>query len=150
MADLNPMQWTWPQLQAAGKHVASYAAGGVSVFVALHFISPPQGLEATESINSIVDGVTQIAKGVAGLAAILVPVYTSWRAAHNASPAQQVEHVVAQLNASPGTQAANALADPTSRQKIIEAVAEMPEVKKVVPVDPALASAIPSPKVTPV
>ena len=149
MADLNPMTWTMPQLQAAGKHVASYAAGGVSVFVALHFISPPQGLEATESINSIVDGLTQVGKGIAGLAAVVVPIYTSWRAAHNASPAQQVEHVVQQLNASPGTQAANAIADPTSRAKLIEAVAEMPEVKKVVPVDPTLAAAIPSQKVTP-
>jgi hypothetical protein len=92
---------------------------------------------------------TKVATGVAGLSAIILPVYTAWRAAHSASPGEQVKSVITQLSAPQITQAANAVADPHSRQNLIEAVAEMPEVKKVVPVDPAVAQAIPSPKVTP-
>lgn len=148
MTDLNPLAWNWNQWKASGKHIASYAAGGVSMAVALHFISPSQGGDLTQNISLISDGLMNVAKGVAGLAGILIPVYTAFRAAHNASPSSQVSSVVESLSAPRTTQAANAVADPASRTKLIEAVAEMPEVKKIIPVDPAIAAAIPSPKVT--
>lgn len=145
--DLNPLNWNWNQYKAAGKHVASYAAGGVTAAVALHFLSPTQGGDIAENIGLITDGVTKIATGVAGIIAVLAPIYTALKAAHNASPASQVTSVVANLSAPQGTQEANAIADPASRTKLIEAVAEMPEVKKIVPADPALADATASPKV---
>jgi len=145
--DLNPLNWNWQQAQAAGKHVASYAAGAVTVAAAWGLVSSAQSQDLTVNLQLIFTGAENLAKGIAGLAAVLVPIYTAFKSAHNASPAQQVEHVVAQLAAPQASQTANAIADPTSRAKIIEAVAEMPEVKKVVPVDPALANAIPSMKV---
>jgi hypothetical protein len=148
MADLNPLNWNWAQAKAAGRNIASYSAGGVTVLVAMHFITPGQGTDITGSIQQITDGLTKVATGIAGLSAIILPVYTAWRAAHSASPAEQVKSVVTQLSAPQITQAANAVADPQSRQNLIEAVADMPEVKKIVPVDPAVAQAIPSPKVT--
>ncbi|MEO6381990.1 MAG: hypothetical protein ABIO35_08330 [Nitrobacter sp.] len=147
MSDLNPLNWNWNQYKAAGKHVASYAAGGISVAVALHFISPGQATDISENIGHVTTGINELVKGLSGLLATGTLLYTSLRAAHNASPSSQVTSVVANLSAPQITQAANAVADPTSRAKLIEAVAEMPEVKKIVPVDPALAIATASPKV---
>ncbi len=38
----DPKFWTWDatQWKAGGKHIVSFAAGGVAVAAALHFISP--------------------------------------------------------------------------------------------------------------
>lgn len=148
MSDFNPVNWNWTQYKAAGRNVASYAAGGVTVAVAFHFLTPAQGGDVTQNLNLIADGVVKIATGIGGLVAVLTPVYTAIKAARNASPSAQVTSVVANLSAPQITQAANAVADPTSRSKLIEAVADMPEVKKIIPVDPALALATVSPKVS--
>lgn len=149
MADFNPLNWNWAQAKAAGRNVASYAAGGVTVLVAMRYFTPAQGQDLTTNINLLVDGITKIATAIAGISGILLPVYTAWRAAHSASPSEQVKNVITNLSAPEITQAANAVADPNSRKNLIEAVADMPEVKKVVPVDPKVANSIPSPKVTP-
>lgn len=138
---------TQAQILAAARNAGSYIAGGLTVAVAFHVLSPMQSADITENVNTIVEGATKIATGIAGLIGILTPIYTAWRASKSASPSEQVKSVVNSLNASPAQQSANAIADPTSRQKLIEAVAEMPEVKKVVPVDPDLAVVIPSEKV---
>lgn len=148
MTDLNPMAWNKQQWQAAGKHVLSYSAGGISAAVALHFISPLQGSDISGNINDVVEGTTQLLKGLAGLVATGSAIYAGLRAAHNASPSSQVSSVVTNLSAPQITQAANAVADPASRDKLIAAVADMPEVMKIVPVDPAKAVVIPSQKVT--
>jgi hypothetical protein len=148
MSDFNPANWNWAMAKAAGRHAATYVAGGVTVAVAFHVLTPSQGAEISENINLVLDGFTKLATGIAGIAGVMLPVYTAWRAAHSASPSEQVKSVVTQLSAPEITQAANALADPSSRRNLIEAVAEMPEVKKVVPIDPAIAEEIPSLKVT--
>lgn len=147
MADLNPLNWNWNQARAAGKNALSYVAGGISVAVAWHFISPGQGTDITGNINDVVEGATQLGKGLAGLIATGSAIYAAFKAANNASPSSQVKSVVQNLSAPEITQAANAVADPTSRNKLIAAVADMPEVKKIVPVEPELAEAIPSEKV---
>lgn len=100
MADLNPLQWNWNQYKAAGKHVASYAAGGVTVAVGLHFLSPSQGGDIGGDINLIVDGVEKIATGVAGIVAVIAPIYTALRAAKNASPTSQASSLAQEV---PGT-----------------------------------------------
>lgn len=144
----NPTTWNWSQYKAAGKHVVSYAAGGVTVAVAFHFLSPAQGQDISQNIGLITDGATKIATGIAGLIAILAPIYNALRAANNSSPSAQITSVVQNLSAPQITQAANAVADPASRTKLIEAVADMPEVKKIVPNDPTIATSTLSPKVT--
>lgn len=83
------MNWNWNSYKAAGKHVASYAAGGVTVAIAFGVLNSTQGADATADINSIASGVESIAKGIAGLVAILTPIYTMWKAANNASPVGQ-------------------------------------------------------------
>src|SRR4051812_39710131 len=81
--------WNWNSYKAAGKHVASYAAGALSVAVTFHFISPTDAGAITENINTIADGLGKVATGVAGLVAILTPIYTALKSAHNASPVGQ-------------------------------------------------------------
>lgn len=83
------MTWNWNSYKAAGKHVASYAAGGVTVAIAIGLLNSSQGANATADINSIATGLESIAKGIAGLLAILTPIYTMWKSANNASPIGQ-------------------------------------------------------------
>ena len=130
--NINLPNWNWNQLKSAGRNVASFAAGGVAMAAALHFISAQDAGGLTENINTVVEGVTQIAKGLAGIVAILVPIYTAWQAARSASPKAQIDNVVTNLSSSEIVQAANAVADPGGRNKLINAVAEMPEVRAVV------------------
>ena len=138
--------WTWQQYQAAGKHVLSYGAGAATAAAVFGLISQKDASDIAENLNTVWDGVMQVAKGLAGLGAVLIPVYTALRAAHNASPKEQLNHVVNNLSAPQGTQLANAVADPEGRNKLINAVANMPEVKAVV-ATPAVASATLSGKV---
>lgn len=140
------MTLNWTQLKAAGRHAASYIAGGVTVLVGWHFLSPAQGTDITTNIGLISDGLTKFMAGVAGLITTLTPIYMAWRAARAASPSEQVKSVITQLSAPEITQAANAVADPTSRIKLISAVAEMPEVKSI-KADPVVAANTESPKV---
>jgi hypothetical protein len=90
--------WNWNQYKAAGKHVASYAAGGVSVAVAFHYLSPGQGDDITTNLNSIFDGIKEIAIGTGGLITVLTPIYTALRAARNASVPNQGASLVAAAN----------------------------------------------------
>ena len=114
------MTFNWNQAKAAGKHVASYAAGGVTMAVALHFLSPSQGTDVAGNINAIVNGVEQVATGIGGLIAIATPFYTAWRASHNASPAAQGAALVAVANNSTNPAAAK-VANAAIASAVIEA-----------------------------
>lgn len=163
----NIRDWTWPQYQAAGKHALSFAAGATAAAAALHFITPQDAASITENLNTIWDGIMQVAKGMAGLAAVLVPIYTALRAAHNASPSEQVKHVedIAKDPAQPSSDAAKeALTAATASipgrmvlkldpgtsgpktEMALQAVAQIPSVEQVV-TTVALANATPNPKV---
>lgn len=101
MSDLNPLNWNWNQYKAAGRHVASYAAGGITVAVGLHFITPQQAVDANGNLTQITTGLTQLIAGITGLVTLLAPIYTSFKAAHSASPVQEA---AALSQAMPGTQ----------------------------------------------
>jgi hypothetical protein len=79
-----------------------------------------------------VDGLSQTAKGAAGLASALALLYTTLKSANNATPQNQMASVVSNLSAPQIAQVANAVADPGGRNKLISAVGEMPEVKGIV------------------
>jgi hypothetical protein len=129
MVDLNVLNWNWNEQAAAGKHVLSYVAGGITVAVGWHLLSPDQGTGITDNLTLMWDGAVKFGEGAAGLASIALTVYNGLRAKNNASPSSQVKAVVANLAASHAEQAANALDDPRSRNELISAVAEMPEVR---------------------
>ena len=94
------LNMTWPQAKAAGKHAASVAAGAVGMAVALHFISPQQATDANADVQQLVTGLEQVGTALAGLVAIVTPMYTAWRAANNASPTHQAASLVKEV---PGT-----------------------------------------------
>lgn len=142
----NPATWNWTQDKAAGKHLLSYAAGATTAAAFMGLISQGDSASLMSGLNQIVDGLESAAKGVGVVAGVLIPIYTALRAAHNASPQEQIKSVVNNLSAPEVTQVANAVVDPQGRAKLINAVAEMPEVKGIVAA-PAVALVTPSDKV---
>lgn len=134
------LNWTKAQWEAFGRHVLTAVSSALAMAVALNLTTAAQAGEllahATHFITALI-----------GLIAIVGPLYAAIQASRSASPANQVDAVVKNLSATPAMQATDAAADPQSREKIIEAVAGMPEVKKVELKDPALAKEIPSAKV---
>lgn len=100
MTDLNPLNWNWNQCKAAGKHVVSYVAGGVSVAAALHFISPEQATDITGNLTHVANGLEEFTKGLLGLISAGTVVYTTLRSAKNASPSSQAASLVKEA---PGT-----------------------------------------------
>jgi hypothetical protein len=138
------LNWTWGQYKAAGKHVASYAAGGITMAVAFHFISPGQGTDATQDLNLIVDGLTKVAAGVAGLIAVATPIYTSLRAANNASAQHQAASLVVEAN-NPGNPEQAKTAQVAIASAVIGANDLM--LNGTIAAPAAVALAVPSPKV---
>lgn len=130
--DMNILNWNWNEKAAAGRHVLSYVAGGVTALVGWHFLTPQDASSITENLNTIWDGIVKVGTGVAGLAAVLTPIYTALVAKKSAEPASQIKSVVANLSAPQATQVINSIADPEGRNKLISAVAEMPEVRAIV------------------
>lgn len=112
------MDFTWNQAKAAGKHVASFAAGGVAIALYTHVISDKTGGDLTNDINNITTGVQKIAEGIAGIVAILVPIYTALKAGHNASPVMQAQSLVKEV---PGTTV-------ITSQKIADATPNVPDI----------------------
>lgn len=100
MYDLNPLSWNWNQAKAGGKHVISAIGGAVAMAVTFHLISADQASSITADIGLISDGVVKVCTGVAGLLGVLAPIYSAFRAAHNASPTMQAANLVKEV---PGT-----------------------------------------------
>ena len=136
------LDWNLNQYKAAGKHVASFAAGGVGMAAALHFLSPSQAVDVNGNLTQIFNGLEQVATGIAGLGTILVPIYTALRAAHNANPTVQAQALVTVANAG-GTQAIEANA------AIANAVIESKDLKLngTISAPAEVADAVPSEKV---
>lgn len=94
------MNLTWDQYKAAGRHVASYAAGGVTVAVTMGLLTNGQGADLNSALSSIVDGVGHITAGLVTIAGIVTPFYTAWRSSHSANPSIQAASITASV---PGT-----------------------------------------------
>lgn len=141
--------WNATQWQSAGRNWLSTAAGVVGSLVAmaltLHAITPEQASDLTKYFNELVSGITLVVEAVIGLATVvLIPIYTSFKAAHSASPNQQAKS----LTSLPNDQVAAALESTTngSRVKLISGVADMTGVRGIIGPE-NLAAATESPKV---
>lgn len=136
---LNPAAWTWPEWKAAGRHAASYAAGAVTAAAVIGLVSQPDAATLQQGLEQITTGVEQVAKGVAAIVGVLIPIYTALRAKQSAEPASQARSVADTLSGS------SMPAD--AKREVIGAVAALPEVRGVITTTAALATAIPGPKV---
>lgn len=94
------MNFTFNQFAAAGKHAISFVAGGVAVAATWGLITSNQSIDLTADVNLIADGTKKVLEGITGILAVLTPIYTAWRAAHNASPISQAKSLVETV---PGT-----------------------------------------------
>lgn len=70
------------QVNAAGRHVLTFAMGGVASAAALHVISAGDATTISNSISQISTGVADIAAGLAPIIAIVSAWYAAWSASH--------------------------------------------------------------------
>lgn len=130
--DLNILNWNWTEKTAAGRHVISYVAGGITVLVGWHLLSPQDASSIADNLNTTWDGMVKVGSGISGLVATGLSIRAALTAKKSAEPASQIKAVVTNLSAPQVAQVANAVADPEGRNKLISAVAEMPEVRAIV------------------
>lgn len=77
---------TQSELFAAGRHVATYAAGAATAFGVLHVLSAGDAANAVTAVNEISDGVGKLFM----IAAPLVGIVSGWFASHSATPKAQI------------------------------------------------------------
>lgn len=128
MLDWNKSQW-----EAFGRHVLTAVSSVVATLVMINVIPAAKAGEfvahATNLINAVI-----------GLAAIMAPILAGIAASRSASRERQVEQVAQAIQ--------NGELQNGTREKIISAVAEIPEVRKVVVKDPVMVDDINNEKVT--
>ena len=136
---LIPKNWTWDQWKAFGRHVLTYMSGIVSGAMVIGIISNADGTKLIAAISDLAEGAGKVATALATIIGIMVPIYTSLRASKSAAPDSQVKAAAKVLELGLPVNGA--------KDKIINAVADQPEVKKVELQDPAKADTLPSNKV---
>lgn len=119
------MDFNWNQYKAAGRHALSYAAGAVTAAAAIGLISQGDSTSLLSGLNQIVSGLEGIAKGVGVMAGVLVPIYTALKAAHSASPQEQIKTVAAMPEVK-GIVVTAAVAEATPSEKVVATVADLP------------------------
>lgn len=83
------------QVAAAGRHVLTFAMGGVSFLATVNILSPSDATTVTASVTQISHGVAEIAAGLAPLVAMASGFYSVWTASHKSQ-------IAAVNNAIPG------------------------------------------------
>ena len=79
------------QVTALGRHVVSYAMGGVTALAAMNLISAGDATTVANSITQISSGAAQIAAGLAPLITLMSGLWAAYTASHG----QQVAAVAA-------------------------------------------------------
>jgi ABC-type amino acid transport system permease subunit len=117
---------TWGQYKAAGRNALSYAAGGITAAAAIGLISQHDSTSLMSGLNQIASGLTSIVQGVGVIAGILAPIYAAFRAAHSASPQEQIKTVAAMPEVK-GIVTTPAVADALPMEsKVVATAAEIP------------------------
>jgi hypothetical protein len=129
---MNPLLWTKPQWDAAGRHLLTFLGTIMPLLVLTGIIKPDQAGTWTAWI-------TNLFGAVATLVLAIAPIYAAVRAAMTASPENQAVQTVKNLEAGIPLNG--------KRDQLIAAVAEQPDVAKVEMVNPNRAETILSDKV---
>jgi hypothetical protein len=141
---------TQDQVLAAGRHVVSYAMGGVSMFAALHLITGGDAQSAANALNTIGHGFSEIVAGVATLATVATGAY----AAFSANPLVQLLRGSKAVAADPAKQIQLQTATVDQKAALVSVTDKLPEVAGVgttsTDAGKALADAVPSNTVQPV
>ena len=127
------LQWNKAQWEAFGQHILTAVSSVLATLVLVDVIPAAKAGE-------LMAHTTNIVMALIGLAAIIGPVIAAKGAVYTASPSAQADGAAKALNEGTLTNG--------KKEALIKAVAEQPEVRKVVVKDPTLAATIPSDKVT--
>lgn len=122
LPDLN-----WNQYKAIGRHALSYSAGAVTAAAAIGLLSQGDAGSLTNGLNQIADGLAGVAKGVGVIAGVLAPLYAAYKAAHSASPQEQIKTVAAMPEVK-GIVTTAAVAASSPSDKVVATPAEIPAV----------------------
>lgn len=116
-SDLTTSQW-W----AAGRNYISFGLGAIAT---VGVITVVQQHDAVVAFDQIAAGLKQVIAGVTTLVSIGGTVAAAWKAAHKASPVEQVKSVAA-IAVDP-TQPAS----PEAKSALLQAAVSVPEVKHI-------------------
>ena len=86
-------------LAAIGRHLLTFAMGGVSVLATLHVVSSGDATTIANSITQISNGLAAIVAAIAPMIAIASGAWASWTASNRAR--------IAAVNATPGIKVVN-------------------------------------------
>ena len=139
MSLYNPTKWNWDQWKASGRHILTAITSVIATAVFFGLITSDQAATIGENITVIAESTAKIFIAIGGIAAAVTPIYSAIRASRAASPEKQAEATVRNIAAADVAE--------KEKEKVIEAVAELPEIKQIVTKSPDLADAIPSEKV---
>jgi X-X-X-Leu-X-X-Gly heptad repeat protein len=103
------------QVAAFGRHILSFALGGVAAAAALHVVAPTDAATITGAINQIASGVSSLVAGVSTLASVGLGLYAAW----TASSKSQISAVAANPAVTSVVVATPALANSIPSNKVI-------------------------------
>lgn len=112
---------TQSQVFAAGRHAFSFGAGVIATAAMWGLVSQTDSATLSEALTHLGNGASEMAKGVTAIIGVIIPLYTAWRAAHNASPAEQVKSVIS-LPPAEVSDAVKASTAPGAQAELISAV----------------------------
>lgn len=81
------------EIAAFGRHVATFAAGGITFAAIIGLVSSDEASILTQSMQHITEGVKEIAVGLGPIIGLACGLYAKW----TASPPAQIAAVVATL-----------------------------------------------------
>lgn len=130
---------TQNQVVAAGRHLLTFAAGGIATAAALHAISPADATSATNALTQIGTGLASLIAGITTLIGVASGAYAAW----SASPFSQI-FAVKKIATETSTTVAGAQISRDAQVALVNAAAAVPGTEKVVnptlALDPATAN----------
>ena len=109
------MQINTAQVAAFGRHILSFALGGVAAAAALHVVGANDAATITGAINQIASGVSSLVAGVSTLIAVVTGLYAAW----TASSKSQLSAVAANPAVTSVVVTTPALADSIPSPKVV-------------------------------
>lgn len=116
---------TQGEVLAGGRHVVTYAAGGVSMFAALHLLTGGDAESAGKALNQIGSGFAEIVTGLGTLVAVVSGVFATL----SANPLWQLISGSKAVQADPSLAKSVTVQDQTS---VADAAQAMPQVQTVI------------------
>lgn len=132
---------TQDEVLAFGRHIVTFAGGGVTMFAALHLITGGDAESAANALNKIGSGFAEIVTGVGTLIAIASGVFASL----SANPLVQFLKGSRAVAANPDIVRQAAVSD-ADQAVVAKAAVELPKVDRVVAA-PEVADQVPTPAV---